>query len=301
MTLRKFLVYLVILGGGAWGANEYRTKREDSAAAANAEPGAEAEATAAPATKSLGPARTVGGDVPAAPSGPEVRMLFIGNSLTYTWAMPQMLTGLARAGGVNLITEQHAPGGTRLVEHANSPVVHRLLDAGGWTTVVLQEQSQWPAFNESQVRADVDVPAFALAQRARAGTPRVRILFYGTPANKHGDPRNSANIPEVSTYEGMQSRITATYRRLARDNGGLMIPAGDAWAAVRRSRPDIELYGDDVHPSKAGAYLIACVFYGAAFARSPEGSPFTAGLSADVAATLQAAAWNAVIDAASQR
>jgi hypothetical protein len=304
MTLKRLLLWLVVLGVGAFGANQYRTLKEDSAAAVNGayadeEEGAEPNTPDAPA--SFGPARTIAATLSQAPAAPEVRMLFIGNSLTYTWAMPQMLTGLARASGINLVTQQHAPGGARLVQHASSPDVHRLLDEGGWTSVVLQEQSQWPAFNEDQVRREVDPHAATLVQRARAGTPGVRILFYGTPANKNGDPQNAANIPEVSTYDGMQTRLMATYRRLARDNGGLVIPAGEAWREVRRQHPDIELYGDPVHPNEAGAYLIACVFYGATFARSPVGNTYRANLNPQVAATLQQVAWNAVMDEASRR
>ncbi|MEK7401427.1 MAG: hypothetical protein AABZ80_03595 [Gemmatimonadota bacterium] len=305
MTFRKLVVYLAILGAGAWGASEYRTKREDSARTANEEGLPEsAKAPASPGSmgSKFGPAAQVTADgMPAAPEGAEIRMLFIGNSLTYTWAMPQMLTGLARAGGINLKTEQHAPGGWRLVQHASAAEALTLIDAGGWTAVVLQEQSQWPAFSEQQVRSDVDPAATALAQRARASSPGVRILFYGTPANKNGDPRNAASIPELSAYEGMQTRLTATYRRLAREIGGVTVPAGEAWRAVRRANPEIELYGDDVHPSKAGAYLIACAFYGSMFARSPVGNSYTAGLEPSVAAQLQRAAWDAVIDEAARR
>ena len=298
MTFRRLLLWLVVLGAGAYGAQRYRTAREDSAAAADS---AGTAAELAPTPRAFGPARTIGADLPPAPEGPEVRMLFIGNSLTYTWAMPQMLTDLARVAGINLVTEQHAIGGMRLVQQVSDPTVQKLLDSGGWTSVVLQEQSQWPAFSDAQVRAEVDPPAHALAERARAGTPGVRIVFYGTAAKKNGDPQNSASIPELATYDGMQDRITATYRRLSRDIGGVTVPAGEAWRAVRRAHPDVELYGDDTHPNKAGAYLIACAFYGAMFARSPVGLPYTAGLDASLAAELQRFAWDAVIAEASHR
>jgi hypothetical protein len=248
-----------------------------------------------------GPARTIEAALPAAPSGPEVRVLFIGNSLTYTWAMPRMLTGLARAGGVNLASTEYAPGGARLVQQASNPEVKRLLAAGGWKTVVIQEQSQWPAFRDDQVRREVDPYARMLADAARSATPGVRIVFYGTFARRNGDQQNAASMPEVATYEGMQNRLTATYRRLARELGGTVAPVGETWRGVRRSRPDLELYGDETHQNKTGAYLIACVFYGTLFARSPEGLKYTAGLDESVARMLQRAAWNAVIAEASVR
>jgi hypothetical protein len=208
--------------------------------------------------------------------------------------MPQMLVGLARAGGINLEVAQHAPGGARLIQHAANPEVLALLDRGGWNDVVLQEQSQWPSFGDGQVRAEVDPPATALATRARSANSGVRMVLYLTPARRDGDAQNAASLPEVATYEGMQNRISATYRRLGQQLAARVAPAGEAWRAVRRERPDINLYGDETHPSQAGAYLIACVFYASLFDRNPVGSTFVSGLDPSVAATLQQAAWNAV-------
>jgi hypothetical protein len=44
---------------------------------------------------------------------------------------------------------------------------------------------------------------------------------------------------------------------------------------------------DGTHPSTAGSYLDACVFYAALTGRSPEGNPYTAGLDLGQARFLQ--------------
>jgi hypothetical protein len=49
--------------------------------------------------------------------------------------------------------------------------------------------------------------------------------------------------------------------------------------------------GDGIHPSAAGSFLTACVFYVMLSGRDPEGDSFTAGLDRSQADALQTAAW----------
>lgn len=230
---------------------------------------------------------------PSDPNAPTLHVLFIGNSLTRAGGLAAMIQGLARTAGVNLVYEQHAPGGARLLDHADDPQVHALLARGGWDAVVLQEQSQWPAFSDEQVRTGIEPYAMALATDARTASPSVRLLLYETPARRDGDPENASVSPEPATYEGMQVRIDRTYEHLAAVVRGTVVPAGAAWRLARREHPEINLYDDAVHPGRIGAYLIACVFYATLLERSPVGSPYTAGLEPAVAAALQGIAWRA--------
>jgi len=239
------------------------------------------------------PGATLEVAAPSAPNAPTLRVLFIGNSLTYAGDLPAMIQGLARTAGVNLLYEQHTPGGARLLNHAADPQVRALLARGGWDAVVLQEQSEWPAFSDEQVRSGIEPYATALATEARAASPSVRLLLYETPARRDGDSANLAVSPEMATYEGMQLRIDRTYERLAALVQGTLVPAGVAWRLARREHPEINLYADAVHPGRIGAYLIACVFHATLLERSPVGSRYTAGLEPAVAATLQAIAWRA--------
>jgi hypothetical protein len=239
------------------------------------------------------PEATLQVPAPTDPNAPTLRVLFIGNSLTYAGDLPAIIQGLGRTAGVNLVSDQHTPGGARLLNHAADPRVRALLARGGWDAVVLQEQSEWPAFSDEQVRSGIEPYAAALASEARAGSPSVRLLLYETPARRDGDPQNASVSPELATYEGMQLRINRSYERLAALLRGTVVPAGEAWRIARRERPDIDLYADPVHPGRIGAYLIACVFHATLLERSPEGSRYTGGLEPAVAAALQAIAWRA--------
>lgn len=64
------------------------------------------------------------------------------------------------------------------------------------------------------------------------------------------------------TYEGMQQQLTENYLEMADVLDAYCAPVGEAWRRVRRECPSLQLYNSDgSHPSPAGSYLAACVFY----------------------------------------
>ena len=88
-----------------------------------------------------------------------------------------------------------------------------------------------------------------------------------------------------------QREITAAYEDAARDINALVVPVGVAWQKAMQMQRELVLYDrDKSHPSMAGTYLAACVFYGKLFGKTPVGLP-SEGISATDAATIQEAAW----------
>ena len=74
-------------------------------------------------------------------------------------------------------------------------------------------------------------------------------------------------------------------------------PVGYTWYQVRHDHPEIVLWQDDgVHPTPAGTYLAACVFYASIFRQSPVGLSFRGGVSDAQAQVLQAEAGQHVLD-----
>ncbi len=211
------------------------------------------------------------------------RILFIGNSYTYVNDLPGTLASLARSGGHAVQTDSLATGGATLADHLADAATAPELDSLKWDFVVLQEQSEVPSIEASRqytmypaVRTLVDMI------RRRAETP---ILFM-TWAHRDGLPDNG--MPD---YESMQQSIDRGYLAIAAELLAPVAPVGIAWFVVRRQDPDIGLWQDDgSHPSTAGTYLAACVFYAAVFRQSPEGLAYTDGLSSDTASILQKAA-----------
>ena len=105
-------------------------------------------------------------------------------------------------------------------------------------------------------------------------------------AHKAGLPASG-----LLTYEAMQQQIDAAYLLIAGELNVPVAPVGFTWYMVRHDHPDIELWQDDGnHPSRAGTYLAACVFYASIFQESPEGLSFHGGISEKQAHDLQAEA-----------
>jgi hypothetical protein len=60
----------------------------------------------------------------------------------------------------------------------------------------------------------------------------------------------------------MMETIGPAYAVIAAELDAVLVPAGHAWLTSRASRPDIHLHhADGSHPSPAGSYLAAAMFY----------------------------------------
>lgn len=61
-----------------------------------------------------------------------------------------------------------------------------------------------------------------------------------------------------------------------------LVPVGPAWRLAQEKRPDLQLYGSDgIHPSAAGLYLTACVFFASMTGESPVGNPVFTSIGYD--------------------
>jgi len=192
----------------------------------------------------------------------DISVLFVGNSYTYANDMPRMLSSIASSFGERVEAIMIAPGGYGWKEHAQNATTQARIRERNWTFVVLQEQSQRPDWPAYQLQLDVYPPALQLDKLIHEGHSGTKTVFFETWGHRDGDKGNCANLPETCTYEGMQSRLSATYAELARQTGGMRAPVGTAWQKVRIAHPEINLYDSDgIHPSRQGSYLAACVFY----------------------------------------
>src|SRR5690606_14119553 len=88
-------------------------------------------------------------------SAKTVKVLFIGNSYTYSNDIPLMLKQLAAANGDTLVYDQYVPGGYTLEWHTTDNQAIAKIQSDKWDIVVLQEQSQKPAYHPGDVAADV--------------------------------------------------------------------------------------------------------------------------------------------------
>jgi hypothetical protein len=168
-----------------------------------------------------------------------------------------------------LYTESETPGGFTLQRHVTSKRAIERIETGRWDVVVLQDQSQLPSFSDRQVERKVY--PFARTLSAAAGKADAKTVFFLTWGRKDGD---TANV-RTDTFERMQARLDRGYGRIARELEAPVAPVGRAWRLAVQARPTVELWsGDGSHPSVAGTYLAACVFFEVLYAKSVLLNPF---------------------------
>ena len=215
-------------------------------------------------------------------------MLFIGNSYTSVNDLPAVFAELAHSGGHQVETGMVAEGGATLGDHAASAATAAKLASAKWDVVVLQEQSQIPSVD--QLRQSEMYPAARRLADAiyRQGS---RPMFFLSWAHRDGWPENG--LPD---YASMQSAIDDGYLAIAAEEQAAVAPVGIAWATVISQAHPALWQDDGSHPTTAGTYLAACVFYATLFHQSPRGLNYHADLSAVDAAILQTVAAQTVLD-----
>jgi hypothetical protein len=220
--------------------------------------------------------------LPAGGANRSLHVLFVGNSYTYVNDLPAVMRGLFEARGVHFESASDCPGGATFEQHYKSGRPLQLLTQQHFDWVVLQEQSQLPAYDTSLEQQVLPYARLLDQQARRAGS---RVIFYMTWARKNGD---SENIPNGDTFTAMQQRLQQGYERLGHECNDMVAPAGLAWAQALATRPTLDLWqGDGSHPTMLGTYLTACVFYDEMTTGRSQGDTFTAGLDGGTAAFLQ--------------
>ncbi|MBQ8702939.1 MAG: T9SS type A sorting domain-containing protein [Bacteroidales bacterium] len=217
------------------------------------------------------------------------RVLFIGNSYTNVNDLPQMVVQVAESMGETLSVESNTPGGCTFMQHCSNQSMS-LIRQGGWSVVVLQEQSQYPSFPQGQVEQEVFPYAARLVDSVYAHSPCAEPMFYMTWGHQNGDPQNAQYFPVLGTYEGMDSMLALRYVQMAHDNDASLCPVGRVWRYIPDNYSDIGLYASDgSHPTVAGTYAAACAFYVMIFHRNPEDISYNPGLADNVAQKVRSA------------
>lgn len=187
-------------------------------------------------------------------SPPSVRVLFIGNSYTYSnQGIDQELEGLAP----DLQAESIAKSGYSLEDHWNDGEAVSKIRDETWDYVVLQEQSQRPVLAYSSFLAY----AQALDQIVRESNSHTILMMTWERPDSVGAGVTTTNL-------------AIAYNQVADQLGARVAPVGLSFARLRIERPDLILYSADGHPTSEGTYLAACVLYGVISGETPLGNPY---------------------------
>ncbi len=220
-------------------------------------------------------------------------VLFIGNSYIYTNDLPTVFKNLTQSQGDIATVDSKTNGGFTFQSHVNDPVTFQKINAKPWDFVILQGQSQEPSFPYGQVNSSTLPNAVRLADSVYANAPCSQVHYFMTWGRQAGDPQWDS----INTFNKMNKRLRDAYLRIADSSHASVSPSGPAWKYVIDNHPSINLFSPDgSHPSFAGTYLSACVFYSSIYQKSPVGAPYIGSLDAATASILQSAAALTVLD-----
>jgi hypothetical protein len=186
-----------------------------------------------------------------APPSRELRVLFVGNSLTYVNNLPATLRALAAAQpqAVRITTATYvAPGGT-VAERWKDDVAPAALRQQHWDAVVLQERGGLLAcMSDAEQRQHSECRASERAHRefaalAKAASARTLLLATWGPD------------------QAWQLKLDRAIRQLASRTSAEVVPAGStlrAWAATHTSEAT---FPDKIHPSLPATLIMAAQLY----------------------------------------
>lgn len=185
-----------------------------------------------------------------------LKVLFVGNSLTGSNDLPGTVAALAKADGKPFVQDSSMLPGRSLKEHWEDKRQRTLkkIRSEKWDIVVLQDYSSQP------LDAPQDLAAYGALLSKEIARQGAKTAWFMTWAGR--------NRPKD------QPIFTKAYTDLSTATNGILVPAGAAWERFgAKERTALFPGSDQKHPSPAGTYLTACVFYGVFFHESPVGLP----------------------------
>ena len=204
----------------------------------------------------------------------DFRILFVGNSFTFyndgiDYHLQNMLRLEKSTDTINYITQKVAVSSYTLEAHYQDPVTMDKIKNSRWNLVVLQEQSTRPVNNpglflEFATKLDSEI------KKTNSG---VALFMTWAPEDTPSD----LNL------------IAASYNSVGAALKDIVVPVGKVWEYFRKNNSNIDLYfSDRKHPSLAGTYLTACVFFNVVFKKNPVDNGYVpVGLSTEDSKTIK--------------
>lgn len=171
----------------------------------------------------------------------DVKVLFVGNSLTFFNDLPSRVQTIAEAAGHTLSKRSFASANFSLQEHWQSGIAREIREARADVVVLQQGPSTLPQ-NQEHLKSWSETLAPVI--REAGGRP---ALFMVWPSRAR------------LSYFG---DVRTSYANAAEAVDGIFIPAGQAWLSAWDRDESLALYGPDgFHPSELGSTVAALTIY----------------------------------------
>ncbi|CAM1372842.1 SGNH/GDSL hydrolase family protein [Tenacibaculum xiamenense] len=236
----------------------------------------------------------------------ERNVLFIGNSLTYYNDMPQILQQMLNETDSKIKVDQITNPGQSLSGHLSDIIVSRTengisvrkkaeheltetekkIKGKSWDIIILQTGTVAVMIPENRRLKT----AIAISEiKELAINPKCKFILFNTWPSKDEYPKQYCYPSQfidhaikkekccsliMENLEDEIKLINNSYDEISKELGLLNSDNGNKFYRVLKEYPEIELYEDDSHPNKYGAFLNACIFYQLLTKRKPSDLKF---------------------------
>jgi hypothetical protein len=172
-----------------------------------------------------------------------MRVLFVGNSLTFLNDLPGTLSRMALAAGDTIHVTSVAQPDFALIDHyKGGSNALAAIASGRWDFVVLQQGPSTTAINRDSLI--ISTQLFNTHIRKAGATPALYMVW--------------PSRDRVAFFDA----ALISYQLAADTVNGIFMPAGRAWITAWETDPSLALYhADGLHSSALGTYLAALVIY----------------------------------------
>lgn len=172
-----------------------------------------------------------------------IRILFVGNSLTYVNDLPAIVKELAGQDKKTIVYKSFLLPDYAIEDHLNEGKVQKEIESGSYDFVVAQQGPS--AMPESQVM--LLNAAKKLAELCTTNKTKLALYMVW--------PMKARSFDLVNVIQ--------SYSNAAKETGALLCPAGLGWKHAWQEDADLPLYSaDNFHPSVTGSVLAALTVYG---------------------------------------
>jgi hypothetical protein len=178
--------------------------------------------------------------------GQEQRILFVGNSLTYTNDLPKLVAEIAQKNGKTIVVETLAFPDYALIDHWNDGNIRTKIASGKYDFIVVQ---QGPSSQEDG---------------------RKILLEYGEKLSKLCSKKQTQLVfymvwPSIANYKSFEG-VIQNYSDAAKLTNAILCPVGKGWKEYIDKTKDYSYYGPDgFHPSLKGSQIAAEIIYNSIF------------------------------------
>ncbi|MDT0554271.1 SGNH/GDSL hydrolase family protein [Urechidicola vernalis] len=161
-------------------------------------------------------------------------ILFIGNSLTYTNNLPQLVKKEAKKKGVKIKSTVLAKPNYAIVDHLNEGSVQKKLKAKNYDYIIIQQgPSSQPEGKKLLIESGIAINALI------KGTKTKLVYFMVWPSMAY-----------YQTFDG----VIKNHKDAAKLNNALLCPVGEEWKQHFDATKNFDYYGPDgFHPSLKGS------------------------------------------------